>query len=173
MKTGYYYITDHATSRVYENQPYVADCSLISCHQGYTHDENHMVQYAIGTMHKEQSPGVTGIDMILTGKTEVIRSKIELLLIQLSQRKVINYNIFTGIDSDSCKLQGLIFQMGDKAYLLDKSRIQVEKMKFDLEREKRMEQASYFRDTAMLNKDLKDALIDYIKERQNERLFGD
>jgi hypothetical protein len=52
-------------------------------------------------------------------------------------------------------------------------RVQIERMKFDLGREKRMEQASYFRDTAMLNKELKDALIDYIKERQNERLFGD
>jgi hypothetical protein len=150
----------------YSCKPVLSPCSPV-------YKENALVTYALGTMNKEQSKEVSGIDMILSGKKELIRSKIEMLLIQLSQRKNINYNISTGIDDDSCKLQGIIFQMGMEAYLVGKSRVQIEKMKFDLEREKRMEQASYFRDTALLNKDLKDALIEYIKETQNEKLFGD
>ena len=173
MKASYYYITDNEICQVRDNHQYAIDCSLTGCRQGHPYSPNPMVQHALGTMNNGQNNEVSGLDLVLSGKKELIRSKIEMLLIQIQHRRKINYKICTGIDYDSCKVQSLIFEFGDPEYATNKSRVQVEKMKFDLEREKRMEQASYFRDTAMLNKELKDTLIEYIKETQNEKLLGD
>ena len=55
---------------------------------------------------------------------------------------------------------------------MGRDRMAVEKMRFDLQRQRRMEQASYFKDTALLNRDLKDTLIQYMEEVQKSSLIA-
>ena len=43
--------------------------------------------------------------------------------------------------------------------------------KLDLTREYRQEKASYFRDLTMLNKDIRDTILEYLKEKQMEAIF--
>jgi hypothetical protein len=88
---------------------------------------------------------------------DLIRSKIGLILLQLDQRKLINREILNKIDKDSCKAQTPIFEVGYRGYRMDRERLTLEKV--DLESQKRLEEVSYFRDTGLLNKDLKDTLI--------------
>ena len=45
-------------------------------------------------------------------------------------------------------------------------------MKFDLSGQKRLEEVSYFRDTGLLNKDLKDTLIQYLGEVQKSSFLS-
>jgi hypothetical protein len=112
------------------------------------------------------------IDELFEDRLGLIRSKIELILLQLEQRKQINQGILYQIESDGCKAQNLIFEMGYRVYRMDRDRLSLEKVKFDLESQKRMEEASYFRDTGLLNKDLKDTLIQYLGEVQKSRIMG-
>ena len=62
--------------------------------------------------------------------------------------------------------------MGYRVYKMDRERLTLEKIKFDLESQKRMEEASHFRDTGLLNKDLKDTLIQYLSEIQKSKILG-
>jgi hypothetical protein len=55
---------------------------------------------------------------------------------------------------------------------MDRDRLSLEKVKFDLEAQRRMEGTSYFRDTGLLNKDLKDTLIQYLSEVQKSKIMG-
>ena len=61
--------------------------------------------------------------------------------------------------------------MGSRAYEMGRERLTLEQMQFDLKRQKRMEEASYFKDTGLLNKELKDTLIEYMEEKQKSALF--
>ena len=113
------------------------------------------------------------IDDLFQDRLGLIRSKIELILLQLDQRKGINQENLYRIDQDSCQAQNLIFEMGYRAYRMDRDRVTLEKMKFDLEAQKRLEETSYFRDTGLLNQDLKDALIQYLGEVQKSAFISD
>lgn len=107
----------------------------------------------------------------MSERKDLIRSKIEMLLIQLDERKRVSRAVMDGIDYDSCQLQNLIFEMEGNVYQTGKSKLNLERMQFDLGKQKRMELVSYFRDTARLNGELKDALLAYQKEVQSEKLL--
>ena len=113
-----------------------------------------------------------GIESLFNDRLDLIRSKIEFLLLQLGQRKMIKDDILYQIEHDGCKAQNLIFEMGIRAYHVDRDRLNLEKVKLDLEKQKRMELANYFRDTGMINKDLKDALIQYLSETQKSSIMN-
>ena len=138
--------------------------------------ENRLVSHILQTIDQREKarkdPLEESIDEVFKDRLGLIRSKIELILLQLEQRKIINQLIISEIDRDSCKAQDLIFEMGYRAYRMDRDRLTLEKTKFDLESQKRMEEASYFRDTGLLNKDLKDTLIQYLGEVQKSRIIG-
>jgi hypothetical protein len=121
------------------------------------------------TLNKNLSDG---IESLFNDRLDLIRSKIEFLLLQLGQRKMIKDDILCQIEDDSCKAQNLIFEMGIRAYHVDRDRLNLEKVKLDLEKQKRMELANYFRDTGMINKDLKDALIQYLSETQKSSIMN-
>ena len=138
--------------------------------------ENKLVDHIFETIYqKESNKSVFGgeIDDLFQDRLGLIRSKIELILLQLEERKKINQENLYRIDLDSCNVQSLIFQMGYRAYRMDRDRLSLEKMKFDLEAQKRMEETSYFRDTGLLNQDLKDALIQYLGEVQKSSFITD
>jgi len=138
--------------------------------------ENKLVDHIFQTIYQSDSKkSFLGgdIDDLFQDRLGLIRSKIELILLQLDQRKEINQENLYRIDQDSCQAQNLIFEMGYRAYRMDRDRVSLEKMKFDLEAQKRMEETSYFRDTGLLNQDLKDALIQYLGEVQKSTFIND
>ena len=143
-------------------------------HPRPVHD-NQLVSYVFNSLHnrKEEKEPSESIDDIFRDRMTLIRSKIELILLQLSQRKEINREISDRIDQDSCYAQDLISAMGPKKYQMDRDRLQLERAKFDLEKERRMEQTSYFGDTGFLNKELTDTLLQYLDETQKSALIGE
>jgi hypothetical protein len=63
--------------------------------------------------------------------------------------------------------------MGPGAYEMGRERLTFEQMQFDLKRQKRMEETSYFKDTGLLNTELKDTLIQYMEEKQKNALLAE
>ena len=114
----------------------------------------------------------TGIEDILGSRKELLWSKIELTLMQLNQRKMTNQEVIYGIDQDLCQTQGLIMEREHPHQAKDRYSLQLEKSKLDLERQRRLEMTSCFRDTGMLNRDLIDTLIQYLDENQKSSLVA-
>ena len=131
---------------------------------------NHIFEM-IDQRNNQKSPLGETLDELFKDRSGLIRSKIELILLQLDQRKQINHGILYEIDKDSSRAQTLIFEMGYRGYRIDRDRLALEKVKFDLESQKRLEEVSYFRDTGLLNKDLKDTLIQYLSEVQKSKIL--
>jgi hypothetical protein len=138
---------------------------------GY-HD-NILVRHTIDGISNRQyeTDSANSIDEIFKDRKTLIRSKIELVLLQLSQRKSINQEIIKSINYDLCKTQTLLMETDYKNQDMGRNRLSLEQAKFDLERQNRMEQTSYFKDTGMLNRDLTDTLIQYIDHVQKDALM--
>lgn len=127
---------------------------------------NDLVEYALGS--QTQDSGKDNIEALLQGKRELLRSKINLLLIQLEKRKQVNQEVVSQIEQDDCYVGSMIMQTAEPG-----EKLGLEKVRLDLLKQKRQESVNYFRDTSMLNKELKDALLEYQKEKQNEGLFAE
>lgn len=125
---------------------------------------NDLVEYALGS--QTQDSGKDNIEALLQGKRELLRSKINLLLIQLEKRKQVNQEVTSRIEQDDCYVGSMIMQTAEPG-----EKLGLEKVRLDLEKQKRMESVNYFRDTSLLNTELKDTLLEYQKEKQNEGLF--
>lgn len=143
-------------------------------YNGFPIYENRLVRHTIDSISKQHynREDSDSIDEILQDRKNLIRSKIELLLLQLSQRKSINHEITQRINYDLCKAQNLIMEMGYDLHGISRNKLPLEKIKFDMERQIRMEQTSYFQDTGMLNRDLRDALIQYVDHVQKDSLIN-
>jgi hypothetical protein len=136
--------------------------------------ENKLVGHIYETIARRNINGsiADGIEALFNDRLGLIRSKIELILLLLDQRKEIKEKVLYKIDEDSCRAQNLIFEMGHRAYRVERDRLTLERIKLDLEQQKRMELVNYFRDTGMLNMDLKDALIQYLGETQKSSIIN-
>jgi hypothetical protein len=133
---------------------------------------NKLASHILDTIyHHSLENSLDPTDEIFKDRLDLIRSKLELILLQLDQRKAINQNILYQIDKDSCKVQTLNFEMGPGAYEMGRERLTLEQMQFDLKRQKRMEETGYFKDTGLLNTQLKDTLIEYMEEKQKSALL--
>ena len=112
------------------------------------------------------------LDQLMGQKRELLRSKIEMILSGIEERKKIREENLLKIDKDSCDCTNMIFQMPPyRKYGFDRERLTIEKMKKDLEKQKRMEEVNYFRDLASLQKDLKDTIIEYLSEQNKQSLI--
>ena len=134
---------------------------------------NSLVEQALYSPRTAADENFSGLDAIMNGKSELLCSKIELILMQIEERKTISKRILDGIDYDSCQVHSIAHSLGDHAYLMSRERMKLEQMRFDLEKQRRMEESSLFRDTARLNTELKDALIEYQQEKQAQRIMED
>ena len=88
---------------------------------------SHMVSHILQTLYQTSTPKDSleeEIDNIFRDRQTLIRSKIELILLQLEERKKINQAVLYQIDKDSCKAQTLIFEMGYRVYRMDRERLQ-------------------------------------------------
>jgi hypothetical protein len=143
----------------------IAPCNLFN--------DNRLARHILDTIyHRSSENTLDPTDEIFKDRLDLIRSKLELILLQLNQRKAINQKILYQIDKDSCKVKTLNFEMGPGAYEMGRERLTLEQMQFDLKQQKRMEETSYFKDTGLLNTQLKDTLIEYMEEKQKGALLS-
>jgi len=134
--------------------------------------DNKLARHILDTIYQRSfDNSLDPTEEIFKDRLDIIRSKLELILLQLDQRKAINQKILYQIDKDSCKVQTLNFEMGTGAYEMGRERLTLEQMQFDLKQQKRMEETSYFKDTGLLNTQLKDTLIEYMEEKQKSALL--
>ena len=134
--------------------------------------DNKLASHILDTIYQRSSDNsLDPTDEIFKDRLDLIRSKLELILLQLDQRKTINQKILYQIDKDSCRVQTLNLEMGPGAYEMGRERLTLEQMQFDLKRQKRMEETGYFKDTGLLNTQLKDTLIEYMEEKQKSALL--
>jgi hypothetical protein len=113
----------------------------------------------------------TGLDLegLLYQKQEVINSKIQMVLTEINQRRIMkDYHIYR-IDLDLCTCQNLIGFIG--THYKDKRRIDIEKKIIDLDQEKRRERAAYFRDILFLRKELRESFVEKLEEDQKAEIF--
>lgn len=110
-----------------------------------------------------------GLEGLLYQKQEVINSKIQMVLTEINQRRIMKeYHIYR-IDLDQCACQNLISFIG--THYKDKRRIDIEKKIIDLDQEKRRERAAYFRDILFLRKELRESFIEKLEEDQKAEIF--
>jgi hypothetical protein len=136
--------------------------------------ENRLVKHILETIDQRNlnTDASDGIETLFNDRLDLIRSRIDLLLLLLDERKEIKERVLQKIDEDSCNAQTLIFEMGPLAYRMERERLSLEKIKLDLEQQKRMELVNYFRDIGMINRDLREALIQYLGETQKRSILN-
>ena len=100
----------------------------------------------------------SGVERMLGAKISRSDERIETLIEAIDKRRLIKEVNLYGIEKDLCTCQNLLFEMGYKIYRRDRDWIQLETRKIDLERDRRMEQAAYFRDLTLLGKELRDTV---------------
>lgn len=175
MKQKQHYVQVWDLSRYYSASMYR---SLYTPHSydllNPTYNRNVLVAHVLHNMDAANG-GSAGSDIenILQNRKNLIRSKIELILLQLDQRRKTNQELLYCIDRDLCNAQTLMMELGYDSQGLGKNRLAVEKIKFDLEGQRRMEEVGYFRDTGMLNRELRDALIQYLDHGQKDSLINE
>ena len=118
----------------------------------------------------EPSPG-TGLDDLMNQRRDVIHSKIQMVLSEIGERYTLKNENLSEICRDQCTFRNLINLMGD--IYLDRNRIELEEKILDLEQEKRMEKAGYFRDVLFLRKELRESMIEKLEEDQKALFFAD
>ena len=118
---------------------------------------------------------ITGdpLTQIMGEKRELLGSKIEMILSGIEERRDIKSQIMYRIDLDSCDVSNMIFQLPPyRKHNFDKERLTLEKMKQDLEKQKRMEEVNYFRDLSFLQKDLVETVIQYVSEQNKQNILS-
>ena len=99
----------------------------------------------------------------------VIDSRIKMVLSEIYQRRTMKEDNLYHICLDQCACRNLIYDRGD--FIDDAKKLELERRIIELEREKRMEQVSYFRDILFLKKELRETLIERLEENQKADLL--
>jgi len=108
------------------------------------------------------------LDAILNSKKDLLMDKLAMLSTALDERKKITTDLFENIQNDSTWCQNQIFEI-EKLYDPKLEREWKRNM-LDLNRERRQEQTAYFRDLTMIQQELRDTMLEYIKEKQMDLL---
>ncbi len=115
------------------------------------------------------TPDDDSLDSILNSKRDLLMDKLSMLALALDERRNIKAGIFNKIQKDSIWCQNQIFEI-EKLYD-PKIEREWKRNMLDLNREHRQEQVSYFRDLTMIQQELRDTMLEYIKERQMDDLL--
>ena len=108
------------------------------------------------------------LDAILNSKKDLLMDKLSMLWQALDERRKIKTGIFHTIQKDSIWCQNQIFEI-EKLYDPKLEKDWKNRM-LDLNREQRQERTAYFRDVSMIQQELRDTMLEYIKERQMDVL---
>ena len=137
--------------------------------------------YATGSeeLFKKQplTIGTTETDSLITdlfqNKEDIILKKITMLLAQLGDREEILRDNLEKIEKDICKCHNVKFALeamglgtSQEARDIDLNRV------LDLERQKRQEHVSHFKDLVFLKKEFMDSLLEFFKLKQREDFIG-
>ena len=126
-----------------------------------------------GMTEEKSYLGRDPLEGLMGEKGELLRSNIEMILSGIEVRRKIKEENLYRIDLDSCEISTMVFQLPRyKRYSYSRERLTLERMKKDLESQKRMEEVNYFRDLAFLQKDLKDTIIEYLSEQNKQSLVS-
>ncbi len=113
------------------------------------------------------------LEQIMGEKKQLLQSKIEMLLAGIEQRRKIKQDNMYRIDLDSCDVNTMIFQLPPyRKYGIDRERLTLERMKKDLEKQRRAEEVNYFRDLSFMQKDLIETAIQYLGEQNKQRILS-
>jgi len=118
-----------------------------------------------------QLPGISdddSLDAILNSKRDLLMDKLAMLSQALQERQKITTDLFQNIQKDSTWCQNQMFEI-EKLYDPKLEREWKRNM-LDLNREKRQERTAYFRDLTMIHQEIRDTMLEYIKEKQMEDL---
>jgi len=118
----------------------------------------------------DEAVGSDPLSILSENKKELVLSRIVMLASQVYNRRQVREGTLHSIEIDElfCRNQALQREsMGDYAGALD---IELNQL-LRLHKERREDQTSYFRDTAMLNKDLIDAVLEYKATIQRKGFF--
>ena len=99
----------------------------------------------------------------------VIDSKTKMVLSEIYQRRTMKEDNLYHICLDQCACRNLIYDRGD--FIDDGKKLELERRIIELERDKRMEQVSYFKDILFLKKELRETLIERLEENQKAELL--
>lgn len=127
----------------------------------------------LSAYHRTPKPTSDATDLslesLLGQKQEVIDSKIQMVLTEIDQRRIMkDYHLYR-IDLDQCTCRNLIYFLGK--HYQDKRRVDIEKKIIDLEQEKRRERSAYFKDILFLRKELRESFIEKLEEDQKAEIF--
>jgi hypothetical protein len=125
--------------------------------------------YPNGYLAHESPGGNSALEDWTVKREIVIDSRIKLVLSDIEQRRLMKEDNLYHIDLDQCACRNLIFERGD--FLDDGKKLELERRIIDLERDKRMEQVSYFRDILFLKKELRETMIERLEESQKTELL--
>lgn len=121
------------------------------------------------TSPENPSQQPSGLDAILSSKKDLILDRLAMLSIALQERKSIQADVLKSLQTDQTACQNQLFAI---EHLYDpKLNTDWEKRKLDLEREGRQHHTAYFRDLSIIHKELRETMIEYLKENQMEELF--
>lgn len=116
-------------------------------------------------------PGTDDLTSLLDDRRELLRSKIELTLLQLKERKDLNQRLLDSMELDRNQLANRLLDLGQEVYFQTPRVMAWEMRQLDIERQKRMEEAACFKDVTMLERDLKESLVEYLAESQKQKLL--
>jgi len=98
----------------------------------------------------------SSLDGVLDSKLLRAKTRIDAVVTAIEARRDMKESNLGKLEEDLCACQTLLFDLGYKIYARNHEWLDLEKKKIDLEKEKRMETVSYFRDVTLLGKELRD-----------------
>jgi hypothetical protein len=118
---------------------------------------------------QKSEPFATGLEDLMLNREEVVNSKIQMLISDIYLRRDIKKENIHRIYLDQCACRTLVYRLDEKIW--DKKRMDMERKIIDLEQEKRREMSDYFRDILFLKKDLREALVEKLEEKQKSEML--
>lgn len=131
------------------------------------------------SQEKAYKPGNI-VDEIFEDKVQGLKATIDSILAQIEERKTLRVKNFRSILRGECKCDTEFLQLEDRLRFscaagpeADKAKATIQKGLFDLERERRFEDVSCWRDLVFLRKELINALREYqTAQRKQSMLSG-
>lgn len=120
---------------------------------------------------EKSEPFATGLEDLMLNREEVVNSKIQMLGEEIFFRQYIKRENIHRIYLDQCTCRTLVYRLDENIW--DKKRMDMERKIIDLEQEKRREMTDYFRDILFLKKELREALVEKLEEKQKAEILQD
>ena len=174
METDYHYQLAYAAYRA-RCQEYLAQIPQEIIPAAYVQQPYYSP--LVSLIEQKTNPGyrpissVDDLTTLLDDRRELLRSKIELTMLQIKERKNLSQQLTYSIDLEHNQVANLILDLGDEVHFQTPRVISWQMRQMDLERQRRMEQAACFKDVTMLERDLKESLVEYLAESQKQKLL--